>query len=226
MSTPGSTLIPNKPQLLKRSFYHFGTFIKIKTNRKLYSIRTNYYWTNFYDYIPHLREVPFNHPQFTSQWSEKFSLIVLNSSDFSYLQHHPLIFSLTNLILVLTWIWISIPSHHTRLQIRWKQFPGIVLAKSLLTFHSNYHWLAGWTNWIARNVSSFADNSEKTRRPYMKFKCKYLLYYLPHHFVAQINRGILEFWRLHEASDKIFLMVVLALWLLTWILVSICCDHG
>ena len=89
MSESGSTIIPNQPQLLKRSFYHFGTFIKIKTNRKLYSIKTNYYWTNFYDYIPHLREVPFNHRQFTSQWSEKFSLIVLNSSDFSYLQHHP-----------------------------------------------------------------------------------------------------------------------------------------
>ena len=111
MSASGSTLIPNQPQLLKRSFYHFGTLMKIKTNRKLYSIRTNYYWTNFYDYIPHLREVPFNHRQFTSQWSEKFSLIVLNSS-ISHIYSIILTFYLTNLILVLTWIWIPISSHH------------------------------------------------------------------------------------------------------------------
>ena len=125
MSESGSTLIPIRPQLLKRSFYHFGTIMKIKTNRKLYSIRTNYYWTNFYDYIPHLREVPFNHRQFTSQRSEKFSLIVLNSSDFSYLEHHPQIPSdKFNFSLDVTWSWISIPSHHTRLQIRLEQFRG------------------------------------------------------------------------------------------------------
>ena len=81
----------SKPTTItKKIILSFWHFIKIKNyNRKLYSIRTNYGWTNFYDYIPHLREVPFNHRQFTSQWSEKFSLIVLNISDFSYLQHHP-----------------------------------------------------------------------------------------------------------------------------------------
>ena len=50
---------------LKRSFNHFGTFLTIKANWKLFSIRrTNCYWTNFYDYIPGLRESPFNYRPF------------------------------------------------------------------------------------------------------------------------------------------------------------------
>ena len=130
------------------------------------------------------------------------------------------IFNMFTLLVLLSELTIGVWT----LSILPKMCPGLVLFIYVLDkFGKSNVYIVIFVEIWSMKFNCFTYYNEHNR---MKFKCKYLLYYLPHHFVAQINRGILEFWRLHEASDKIFLMVVLALWLLTWILVSICCDHG